>query len=134
MDMQYYLVLFDLDGTLIDTLADLAEAVNHALGLRGYPLHGVEEYRRMVGHGVRNLVQRALEELKTTLTKTIERRHYAFLADIAGGNRERIEDRALLLEMLQAGTVLEYNGKRWHDVHPLVVDFLKEQGEIERGE
>ena len=62
MDMQYNLVLFDLDGTLIDTLADLAEAVNHALGLRGYPLHGLEEYRRMVGHGVRNLVKQALPE------------------------------------------------------------------------
>ena len=60
--MQYNLVLFDLDGTLIDTLADLAEAVNHALGLRGYPLHRLEEYRRMVGHGVRNLVKQALPE------------------------------------------------------------------------
>lgn len=60
--MQYKLVLFDLDGTLIDTLEDLAEAVNHALRLRGYPLHSLEEYRRMVGHGVRNLVLQALLE------------------------------------------------------------------------
>ena len=43
------------------------------------------------------------------------------------GNRERIEDQKMLLEMLQANTVLEYNGKRWHNVHPLVADFLKEQ-------
>ncbi len=55
------LILFDLDGTLIDSLEDLAEAVNHALGLRGLPLHSVAEYRRMVGHGVRNLVKQALE-------------------------------------------------------------------------
>ena len=55
------LILWDLDGTLIDTLEDLAEAVNHALKLRGLPLHGVDEYRKMVGHGVRNLVQQALE-------------------------------------------------------------------------
>ena len=33
--------------------------------------------------------------------------------------------------MLQASVVLEYNGKRWHNVHPLVVRFLKEQGEID---
>ena len=46
------LILFDLDGTLIDSLEDLADAVNHALGLRGLPLHSVAEYRRMVGHGV----------------------------------------------------------------------------------
>ena len=56
------LVLFDLDGTLIDTIEDLGAAVDHALGLRGLPLHTVEEYRRMVGHGVRNLVTRALPE------------------------------------------------------------------------
>ena len=55
------LILFDLDGTLIDSLEDLAQAVNHALGLRGLPLHTVTEYRRMVGHGVRNLVKQALD-------------------------------------------------------------------------
>lgn len=56
------LILWDLDGTLIDTLEDLAEAVNHALTLRGLPLHTVAEYRRMVGHGVRNLVKQALPQ------------------------------------------------------------------------
>ena len=60
MNSPYRLVLFDLDGTLIDTIEDLAAAVNHALGLRGYPLHSLSEYRSMVGHGVRNLVMQAL--------------------------------------------------------------------------
>jgi len=55
------LVLFDLDGTLLNTLEDLSEAVNHALELRGLTLHTIDEYRGMVGHGVRNLVQQALE-------------------------------------------------------------------------
>ena len=55
------LIIFDLDGTLLDTLDDLSASVNHALELRGLPLHTVEEYRHMVGHGVRNLVQQALE-------------------------------------------------------------------------
>ena len=55
------LILWDLDGTLIDTLEDLGAAVNHALELRGLPLHTNAEYRRMVGHGVRNLVQQALD-------------------------------------------------------------------------
>ena len=55
------MVLWDLDGTLIDTLDDLGEAVSHTLRLRGLPTHGREDYRRMVGHGVRNLVKRALE-------------------------------------------------------------------------
>ena len=59
-DMKKKLVLFDLDGTLLDTLDDLSEAVNYALQLRKLPLHGREEYRKMVGHGVRNLVKQAL--------------------------------------------------------------------------
>lgn len=54
------MILWDLDGTLIDTLDDLGEAVSHTLRLRGLPTHGREDYRRMVGHGVRNLVKRAL--------------------------------------------------------------------------
>ncbi|MBR4734823.1 MAG: HAD-IA family hydrolase [Bacteroidales bacterium] len=58
---KFELVLWDLDGTLIDTLEDLAAAVNHALALRGLPLHAVDEYRKMVGHGVRNLVRQAVE-------------------------------------------------------------------------
>lgn len=71
---------------------------------------------------------RALEQLRTSLTRRIEQKHYSFLVDIIKGNRERIQDREMLLEMLQANTVLEYNGKRWHNVHPLVAQFLKDQG------
>lgn len=54
------LVIFDLDGTLLNTIEDLAEAVNHVLDLRGFLLHTVEEYRKMVGHGIRNLIRQAL--------------------------------------------------------------------------
>ena len=58
--MNYKLVLFDLDGTLLDTLDDLSGAVNHALALRGLPGHTRDAYRSMVGHGIRNLVKQAL--------------------------------------------------------------------------
>lgn len=60
MEAKYKLIIWDLDGTLIDTVEDLAAAVNHALELRSLPLLGVAEYRGMVGHGVRNLVMQAL--------------------------------------------------------------------------
>lgn len=60
------IVLFDLDGTLIDTIEDLGEAVNHALKVHSLPLHSITEYRKMVGHGIRNLVWQALPaDLKT---------------------------------------------------------------------
>ena len=62
--MNYKLVLFDLDGTLLDTLDDLSEAVNYAMDLRGLPGHTRKEYMSMVGHGIRNLVKQALPEDK----------------------------------------------------------------------
>lgn len=72
----------------------------------------------------------ALEQLKTSLTRRIDSRHYEFLAKIYSDKsyREQISDKNMLLEMLQASVVLEYNSKRWHDVHPLVGEFLAEQG------
>ncbi len=60
--MDANMVIFDLDGTLIDTIGDLAAAVEHALSQGGFPGHTVGEYRNMVGHGIRNLVTRALPE------------------------------------------------------------------------
>lgn len=58
--MRYKLILFDLDGTLLNTIADLREAVNHALKLRGLPQHSLEMITQMVGHGARNLITQAL--------------------------------------------------------------------------
>ena len=62
--MRYKLILFDLDGTLLDTLDDLSEAVNYALKQRNLPGHSRDEYMKMVGHGIRNLVKQALPEEK----------------------------------------------------------------------
>jgi phosphoglycolate phosphatase len=56
------LVIFDLDGTLLDTLGDLAVSVNHALAMAGYPVHPLAAYRRFVGNGARELIARALPE------------------------------------------------------------------------
>ena len=56
------IVFWDLDGTLIDTLDDLGAAVNHALALRGLPQLGPDDFRKMVGRGVRNLVAQAVEK------------------------------------------------------------------------
>ena len=58
--MKYKLVIFDLDGTLLDTLDDLSAAVNHAMQQRGFSLHTRDEYMKMVGHGARNLMRQAL--------------------------------------------------------------------------
>jgi phosphoglycolate phosphatase len=55
-------VLFDLDGTLVDSLADLANSMNRVLTRQGLPPHPVEAYRYFVGDGITNLVQRALPD------------------------------------------------------------------------
>ncbi len=56
------LVIFDLDGTLLNTIADLAEATNHALKTCGYPTHPTDAYRFFVGNGINKLFERALPE------------------------------------------------------------------------
>lgn len=56
------LVVFDLDGTLINTISDLGEACNYALGLRGISGHSDEEYGTMVGHGIKQLIINALQK------------------------------------------------------------------------
>lgn len=55
-------VIFDLDGTLLDTLEDLTNAVNHALVVCGMERRTIEEVRRFVGNGIRNLMRRAVPE------------------------------------------------------------------------
>lgn len=55
-------VIFDLDGTLLDTLEDLKDAVNYVLGQFGYPQRSIEEVRRFVGNGAGVLIQRSVPE------------------------------------------------------------------------
>ena len=56
------LVIFDLDGTLLNTIADLAAGVNHTLAAHNLPQHTIDEYTLMVGNGMRKLIMRALPE------------------------------------------------------------------------
>jgi len=60
--MQPRAILFDLDGTLVDSLADIADAVNRVLKAHGFPIHPLQAYRHMVGDGVHTLAWRALPE------------------------------------------------------------------------
>ncbi|AQT69049.1 Phosphoglycolate phosphatase [Anaerohalosphaera lusitana] len=58
--MNYKYILFDLDGTLINTLADLSNSMNYGLKQLGQPVHSHEECRKMIGSGVRKFAQQAL--------------------------------------------------------------------------
>ena len=60
--MKYNTYIFDLDGTLLDTLQDLANSVNYALRQYGLPEHSLDDVRRFVGNGVRLLMERAVPD------------------------------------------------------------------------
>ena len=62
----YKAVIFDLDGTLVDSLGDLADSTNTVLSRRGYPVHELDAYRYFVGDGMLNLILRALPRDKAT--------------------------------------------------------------------
>ena len=55
-------IIFDLDGTLINTIDDLGQACNHALAACSFPTHKIEDYPRLVGNGINKLIERALPE------------------------------------------------------------------------
>lgn len=60
------LIIFDLDGTLLNTIDDLAQSVNFVLEKYNYPIHGVEQYKHFVGNGITKLIERAMPESQRT--------------------------------------------------------------------
>ncbi len=76
--MAYKLAIFDLDGTILNTLEDLADATNFALREHGYPERTIEEVRRFVGNGIRKLIERAVPSSLTA--EEIDRVHNTFSA------------------------------------------------------
>lgn len=84
--MSHEAVIFDLDGTLLNTLEDLADSMNAVLRRAGFPTHGVDAYRYFVGEGMPTLVRRAVPE---------ERRDEETLAACLAGMREEYSRRCL---------------------------------------
>ena len=81
MKMKYQTIIFDLDGTLLDTLEDLTNSVNFALESMGYPRRTLDEVRSFVGNGVALLIERAVpmhtERAMTEKTLSLFKEHYA---------------------------------------------------------
>lgn len=76
--MRYKLVIFDMDGTILNTLDDLADSLNAVLAKHKCPERSLEEVRRFVGNGIRNLIERAVPE--GLPTEEIDRVHEDYLA------------------------------------------------------
>ena len=70
------IIIFDLDGTLLNTIDDLGYACNYALEQTGYPTHPIEAYPQKVGNGINNLIRRALPESERTEENVLRVRAY----------------------------------------------------------
>ncbi len=80
--MHFDAALFDLDGTLLDTLEDIADSMNRVLSNHGYPVHALGDFKLFVGSGVPVLVERTLPR-EARHAETIEKLHGEFLAQYA---------------------------------------------------
>ncbi|ODA39700.1 HAD family hydrolase [Desulfosporosinus sp. BG] len=60
--MKFRGIIFDLDGTLVDSLEDIADSMNNVLQRYGFPAHDLQAYKHFIGNGVKNLVREALPE------------------------------------------------------------------------
>lgn len=84
------LIIFDLDGTLLNTIADLAQSTNHALQMLGYPTHEESAYNLMVGNGINKLFERALPEGEKTEENVLRvRREFVPYYDAHNADKSR---------------------------------------------
>lgn len=117
--------LFDLDGTLLDTLEDLANATNRALASAAYPVHPVSAYRRFVGNGLRTLVSRALpsgEDASSTLDELVRRTGENYARDWAETTRPYPHIPELLERLRGKGIPLAVVTNKPHDWTLLMLD------------
>jgi phosphoglycolate phosphatase len=99
--MSYHAVLFDLDGTLLDTLDDIGNAMNRVLAQNGFPAHPIDAYRHFVGDGAHMLILRALPETErdeSTVRLCLE----GFLEDYAQNWKVMTKPYEGIPEMLEA--------------------------------
>lgn len=127
------LVIFDLDGTLLNTIGDLADAVDYVMRSRNLPEHTNAEYRQMVGGGIKRLVERALPEELSKNEQYVEecvtqfRRYYVDNIDRHTIPYEGIPE--LLRKLQNEGVMLAVASNKFqHGTERLVAKFF---GDIE---
>lgn len=122
--MHKKLVIFDLDGTLLNTIGDIAEAVNYALQTAGFPTHEREAYRFMVGSGIMKLFERALPPEERTEENIARIREYflpyyeAHKTDLTAPYEGIVE---LLTELDRRGVALAVASNKYHQATETLV-------------
>ncbi|HOF45198.1 MAG TPA: HAD family hydrolase [Bacteroidales bacterium] len=120
------LAIFDLDGTLLDTIDDLGDSCNHVLQQNNYPIHEIEKYKYFVGDGIRKLIERAIPQEVMKDVKQVDaveaafRKHY----DLNKTNKTGPYHGLIpVLEKLQARNV--QIAVATNKAHPLVAPLLE---------
>lgn len=129
MQKTFDTIIFDLDGTLLNTLDDLADSVNFALGRCGFPLRTRDEVRRFVGNGIDMLIRRAIapndEEQSFEQVRAVFKEHYA----VNMKNKTRPYDgiNGLLKELCDRKIKMAVVSNKHHSaVAPLIADYFGE--------
>lgn len=118
-------VIFDLDGTLADTLLDIAHAVNHGLGALGCPPHPLEDYRRFVGGGVESLARTVLPPAERGLApRLVELFRAYYLEHLLDHTRPYAGIPELLVELESRGVAMAVLSNKPHAPTRRIVDAL----------
>jgi len=133
--MNFKAALFDLDGTLIDTIDDLADSMNIVLKKFGFPIHEVEKYKYFVGDGMDILVKRALppesrsdEELVSRCFQTMKEEYSLHWAD---KSRPYSGIPELLDAFINEGMKLSILSNKPHDLTKVVVSTMLSKWKFE---
>ena len=126
--MQYKAVIFDLDGTLVDSLADLSDSVNLMLESYGFPTHEVEKYRYFVGNGSKKLMERTLPRDKAASAEFVEEALAKYKAIYKESLLEKTRPyngvRELLAELKSRGIPLAVCTNKHNDAALTIVKIL----------
>lgn len=119
------LVIFDLDGTLLNTIADLAQSTNYALQALGFPVHEEDAYRFMVGNGINKLFERALPEGEKT-EENVLRMRKEFIAYYDCHNADKSLPYAgipeLLMDLQEKGVMLAVASNKYQSATRKLVE------------
>lgn len=96
---KYSAIIFDLDGTLLNTLEDLADSVNYALASNGFGMRSIEEVRMFVGNGIRKLIERAVPE--NTDIETVDSVFETFKSHYLGNMMNKTKPYDGIMELLR---------------------------------